>query len=119
VRDQPNYASGVCALAMIDAGLGRKREAIEEGRRACELLPIKRDSINGIHMMEFLGVVYAWTGEKDLAIEQLRTTLPYPGLISYGQLKLHPYWDPLRGDARFEQIVASLAPKDAASPANR
>jgi len=82
-------------------------------------LPIKRDSINGIHMMEFLGVVYAWTGEKDLAIEQLRTTLPYPGLISYGQLKLHPYWDPLRGDARFEQIVASLAPKDAASPANR
>jgi len=118
VRDQPNYASGVCALAMIDAGLGRKREAIEEGRRACELLPIKKDSINGIHMMEFLGVVYAWTGEKDLAIEQLRTTLPYPGLISYGQLKLHPYWDPLRGDPRFEQIVASLAPKDAASSAN-
>jgi len=91
VRDQPNYASGMCALALIDAGLGRKQQAIEEGRRACELLPITKDSINGIHIMGFLAVVYAWTGEKDL--------------------KLHPFWDPLRGDPRFEQIVASLAPK--------
>src|SRR5215471_9049804 len=111
VRDQPDYASGICTLALIDAGLGRKQEAIEEGRRACELLPIAKDSINGIHMMEFLAVVYAWTGEKDLAIEQLRTTLPYPGFISYGQLKLHPFWDPLRSDPRFEQMAVSLAPK--------
>jgi serine/threonine-protein kinase len=111
VRDQPNYASGMCALALIDAGLGRKQQAIEEGRRACELLPITKDSINGIHIMGFLAVVYAWTGEKDLAIDQLNATLPYPGFISYGQLKLHPFWDPLRGDPRFEQIVASLAPK--------
>jgi len=113
VRDQPDYASGVCTLALIDAGLGRKQEAIEEGRRACELLPIAKDSINGIHMMEFLAVVYAWTGEKDQAIEQLRATLPYPGIISYGQLKLHPFWDPLRGDPRFEQMAVSLAPKSA------
>jgi tetratricopeptide (TPR) repeat protein len=111
VRDQPNYASGVCTLAMIDAGLGRKQQAIEEGRRACELLPVSKDSINGIHMMEFLAIVYAWTGEKDLAVEQLKKTIPYPGFFSYGQLKLHPYWDPLRGDPRFEKIVASLAPK--------
>jgi len=64
-------------------------------------------------MMEFLAVVYAWTGEKDKAIEQLRTTLHYPTVISYGQLKLHPNWDPLRGDPRFEQLAASLASKDA------
>jgi TolB-like protein len=111
VREQPNYASAVCALAIIDAGLGRKQQAIQEGRRACELLPIKKDSVNGIHMMEFLGVIYAWTGENDLAIEQLQATLAYPGFISYGQLKLHPYWDSLRGDPRFEKIVQSLAPK--------
>jgi hypothetical protein len=49
--------------------------------------------------------------------EQIRTTLQYPGDLSYGLLKLHPYWDSLRGDPRFEKIVASLAPKDAASPA--
>jgi TolB-like protein len=111
VREQPNYASAVCTLALIDAGLGRKQEAIDEARRASELLPIAKDSINGVHMMEFLAVVYAWTGEKDQAIEQLRTTLHYPTVISYGQLKLHPFWDPLRGDPRFDQIVASLAPK--------
>jgi serine/threonine-protein kinase len=101
----------VIALAMIDAGLGRKQEAIAEGRRACELLPVSKDSINGVHMMEFLCVVYAWVGEKDLAIQQLKATLPYPGFISYGSLKLHPYWDPLRGDSRFEKIAESLAPR--------
>jgi len=111
VREQPNYASATSTLALIDAGLGRKQEAIDEGRRACELLPIAKDSINGVHMMELLGVVYAWTGEKDLAIKQLQATLRYPGVISYGQLKLHPFWEPLRGDPRFEQIVASLEPR--------
>ncbi len=111
LRDQPNYASAICTLGMIDAGLGRNREAIEEGRRACELMPIAKDSINGIHMMEFLAVIYAWTGEKERAIEQLRIVLPYPGVITYGALKLHPFWDPLRGDPRFEQIINSLAPK--------
>ena len=117
VHEQPNYASAICALAVIDAGLGRKQQAIEEGRRACELLPITKDSINGVHMMELLAVVYAWTGEKDLALEQLKATLPYPNVISYGQLKLHPYWDPLRGDARYEKIVASFAPKESAPAA--
>ncbi|HEY6070129.1 MAG TPA: hypothetical protein VIU85_02065 [Chthoniobacterales bacterium] len=111
VREQPNYASAVCALGLIDAGLGRKQQAIQEARRAYELLPIAKDSINGVHMMEYLAVVYAWTGEKDLALEQLKATLPYPNVISYGQLKLHPYWDPIRGDPRFEEIAASLAPK--------
>ena len=113
VRDQPNYASGLCTLALIDAALGRKQEAIAEARRACELLPITKDSINGVHMMEFLAVVYAWTGEKDQAIEQLRATLHYPSVLSYGQLKLHPQWDSLRGDPRFEELVGSLAPKAA------
>jgi serine/threonine-protein kinase len=113
VQEQPNYASGVCTLALIDAGLGRKQQAIDEARRACQLLPIAKDSINGVHMMEFLAVVYAWTGEKDQAIEQLRATLSYPGIISYGELKFHPNWDALRGDPRFEQIAASLAPKSA------
>ena len=117
VREQPNYASGLCTLAVIDAGLGRKEEAIAEGRRACDLLPVAKDSINGVHLMEFLAVVYAWTGEKDLAIEQLRATLTHPSVISYGHLKFHPYWDPIRADPRFQQIVASLAPKETAGAA--
>jgi hypothetical protein len=45
------------------------------------------------------------------------TSIPMTGDFSYGQLKLMPFWDPLRGDPRFEKIVASLAPKDTASSA--
>jgi hypothetical protein len=55
--------------------------------------------------MQFLGVIYAWTGEKDLAIEQIAATLQVPDDLSYGELKLHPFWDPLRGDPRFEKLV--------------
>jgi len=98
-------------LAVIDAGLGRKEEALREGRRAVELLPIAKDYFNGMHMIEFFAITCAWAGEKDLAIQNLTTATQAPGSISYGQLKLHPYWDPLRGDPRFEKIVASLAPK--------
>ena len=61
--------------------------------------------------MKYLAVIYAWSGEKDLALEQIAATLRVPSTISYGTLKLHPYWDPLRGDPHFEKIVGDLAPK--------
>jgi len=96
---------------LIDAALGHKEDALREGRRAIELLPIAKDSINGAHMVEFFAVTCAWTGEKDLALQQLTVAIQNPSFISYGELKLHPYWNPLRGDPRFEKIVASLAPK--------
>jgi len=92
-------------LGLIDAGLGRKEEAIREGRRANELLPVTKDALGGAHIMEYLGVIYAWTGEKDLAIKQIAATLQVPSLLSYGQLRLHPFWDPIRGDPRFEKLV--------------
>jgi hypothetical protein len=111
VREQPDYGPPLCMLGLIDAGLGRKEEALREGRRASELLPVAKDAVNGANIMQFLGVIYAWTGEKDLAVEQIGATLQVPSLLSYGELKLHPFWDPLRGDPRFEQIVALLAPK--------
>jgi serine/threonine protein kinase/Flp pilus assembly protein TadD len=111
VREQPDYGPPLCMLGLIDAGLGRKEEAIREGRRASELLPVAKDAVNGAHIMYILGIIYAWTGEKDLAIKQIAATLQVPGRLSYGQLRLHPFWDPLRGDPRFEKIVASLAPK--------
>ena len=111
VREQPDYGPAFCLLGLIDAGLGWKEEAIREGRRAVELLPVTKDSVNGANMMKYLAVIYAWTGEKDLAVQQIAATLQVPADLSYGQLKLHPYWDSLRGDPRFEKIVASLAPK--------
>ncbi len=112
VKEQPGYAPALCVLGLIDAALGREDEAIREGRRAIELLPITKDSIDGAELMKYMGVIYAWCGEKDLAIEQIAATLKIPSTLSYGNLKLHPNWDPLRGDPRFEKIVADLAPKN-------
>jgi len=96
---------------MIDAALGRKEDALREGRRAVEVLPITRDAWLGANLLINLAIIYAWVGEKDLAIKQLEEVVRIPSPVSYGQLRLHPFWDPLRGDARFEKIVASLAPK--------
>ena len=111
VAEQPDYAEGLCVLGMADAALGNKDEAIREGRRAVELMPVSKDAIRGPLLIQYLAVIYAWTGEKDLALEQLSVAARIPSHLSYGHLRLHPYWDPLRGDPRFEKIVASLAPK--------
>jgi tetratricopeptide (TPR) repeat protein len=117
IQAQPNHAPALCVLGLIDAALGRKEEALREGRRAVELSPIEKDANRGIAMVKYLAMIAAWAGEKDLACEQLAIAIARPGDLSYGQLKLMPFWDPLRGDPRFEKIVASLAPKDAAPPA--
>ena len=100
-------------LGVIDAALGRKEEALREGRRAVELLPVEKDSINGVLMIQYLAMIAAWVGEKELACEQLATAVRYPsGLdLTYGQLKLMPDWDPLRGEPCFEKIVTSIAPR--------
>jgi TolB-like protein/DNA-binding winged helix-turn-helix (wHTH) protein/Tfp pilus assembly protein PilF len=111
VQAQPNYGPPLVVLGLIDAALGRKEEALREGRRAVELLPVAKDSINGPLMIGYLAMIAAWVGEKDLACERLSAAIGYPGYLSYGELKLLPFWDPLRGEPCFEQIVASLAPK--------
>ena len=112
VREQPSYPEALCALAMADAALGHKEDAIREGRRAVELLPVTKESIAGSLLIQYLALIYAWTGEKDLAFEQLAVAARTPGYLSYGELRLHPYFDSLRGDPRFEAIVQSLAPKE-------
>src|SRR4029077_12680237 len=114
VKAEPNYAPPLCVLGLIDAGLGRKQEALREGRRAVELLPVRKDAINGPLMIAYLAMIAAWVGEKDLACEQLAIAVRSPSTLSYGQLKLLPFWDPLRKDPCFEKIVASLAPKETA-----
>ena len=111
VAKQPNYAEALCVLGMADAALGNKEDAIREGRLAVELLPVTKDAIIGPLLLKYLALIYAWTGKKDLAFEQLTIAAKLPCTLSYGELRLHPNWDPLRGDPRFEKIVASLAPK--------
>ena len=108
---QSDYAAALCALGMVDAALGNKDDAIREGERAVALMPINKSAVEGPLLIRNLAIIYAWVGEKDRAIERLTEAANRPDDVSYGNLRLNPLWDPLRGDPRFEAIVASLAPK--------
>jgi hypothetical protein len=100
-------------LALIDAELGEKEKAIQEGRTACNMRPVAKDAVDGVGLVTDLARIYALTGEKDLALEQLAIVSKLPCGPSYGELRLDLEWDALRGDPRFEKIVASLAPEKA------
>jgi cytochrome c-type biogenesis protein CcmH/NrfG len=104
-REQPDFGENLCVLGMANAALGRKGDALREGRRAVELVPLTKDALSGAELLRNLAITYAWAGEKDIALKQLEEILRIPGPISYGQLRLHPWWDPLRGDPRFEKLL--------------
>ncbi len=115
VQAQPDYGPALCVLGLIDAALGRKDLALYEGRRAIALMPLEKDVIDGSRVLQYFAITAAWAGEKELALQQLEAGLRAPNassMLSYGALKLFPVWDPLRGDPRFEKIVASLAPEN-------
>src|SRR5438067_5874963 len=108
---KPEHARTIAVLAQVDAGLGQNDPAIGEAQHAIDLMPISKDIYDGALVLEGLAQVYTWTGDRDHAIKLVQKLLTMPGYTNYGRLKLHPLWDPLRGDPRFEKIVASLAPK--------
>ena len=122
VQAQPDYGPALCVLGLIDAALGRKELALDEGRRAIALMPLEKDVTNGSRVLQYFSITAAWAGDKELALQQLEAGLRAPAasiMLSYGALKLLPLWDPLRGDPRFERIVASLAPKENAASAKK
>ena len=112
LEQQPDFPAALSLLGIVDAGLGRSKEAVSEGRRACELVPVSKDSFDGVAFLVNRAQIYAWIGDKDSAINQITEIERLPNLLSYGFLKLQPFWDGLRGDPRFEKVVASLAPKE-------
>ena len=115
VQAQPDFGPDVCVLGLIDAALARKDLALDEGRRAIAVMPMEKDVNNGSRVLQYFAITAAWAGDKELALQQLEGGLRAPTaslMLSYGALKLFPVWDPLRGDPRFEKIVASLAPKE-------
>jgi serine/threonine-protein kinase len=119
VRAEPDYGPPLSALALIDAGLGHKQDALREGRRAIELVPVTKDAPTGALMIQLFAIVCGWVGEKDLAFEQLEKAARLPGPAYYGIhqgiLRLHPFWDPLRADARFDKVLATLGPISSSS----
>jgi TolB-like protein/class 3 adenylate cyclase/Flp pilus assembly protein TadD len=111
VEEQPNYAEAVSALGVLEAAVGNKESAVKHGQQAVKLFAPSGNAIEGAVALHYLALIYAWTGEKDLALKTLANAAETPGSITFGELRLHPFWDPLRGDPRFNKIVASLAPK--------
>jgi TolB-like protein/Tfp pilus assembly protein PilF len=109
---KPEDARTIAVLAQVDAGRGHKELAIQEAQHAVDLMPVSKDIYDGALVLEGLAQVYTWTNEPDRAIELLQKLVTMPGYVNYARLKLHPIWNPLRGDPRFEKIVSSLAPTD-------
>src|SRR5439155_22817436 len=112
LADTPEDPDYLAEIARLDAGLGRKDDAIREAQRAVELLPIVKDAVNGPVRVSALALVYAWTGERNRALEQLEKVATIPGVLggsvpTYGDLRFNPCWDDLRGDKRFDKIVAA------------
>jgi tetratricopeptide (TPR) repeat protein len=112
VQQSPENANLLSLLAVVDALLDNKEAAVSEAKRAVEMLPISKDALDGPAVMTNLALVYAWTNELDLAFEKLVPLTKMPSGVYYGQLKLDPYWDPLRKDPRFDKLLAELAPHD-------
>ncbi|MBV8277671.1 MAG: protein kinase, partial [Verrucomicrobia bacterium] len=112
VLEAPQDALLLSSLAVLDGLLNRKEAAISEAKRATNLLPISKDAFEGPQILKNLAVVYAWTGDLDLAFETLGSLTKIPFGIFYGDLKRDPQWEPLRQDPRYEKLLAELAPRD-------
>src|SRR5438132_4225638 len=109
VDEQPEYAQALSVLGMSEAGLGNRHDAVQHSRRADELFPVAKDGKTGGENLRNSAINFALAGQKDPALERLEEVVRIPGPISYGQLHLHPWWDPLRDDPRFERLVAQAA----------
>jgi TolB-like protein/Flp pilus assembly protein TadD len=111
VQESPDDASRHAMLGGILAYLGRNEEAIKEGKRAVELAPESKDAFDGPQLTVALAQIYAWTGEKDKALQLLEHLLSTPAGISVALLKLDPVWDPLRNDPRFQALIDKYGAK--------
>ena len=78
VQAQPDYGPALCVLGLIDAALGRKDLALDEGRRAIALTPLEKDVNNGSRVLQYFAITAAWAGDKELALQQLEAGLRAP-----------------------------------------
>ena len=107
LREKPDDYELHSLLGISYAGLGRKEEAIREGKRAVELLPVSKDALWGPEVIDDLAFVYALVGEQNAAIDQIEYLLTIPSGISVPLLRISPRYDPLRNHPRFKKLLES------------
>jgi len=105
VQQQPDDSRFHSALGIAYAGLGRKDDAIREGRMGVNLLPTTKDAIRGYSRAVDLARIYVMVGESDLAMDQIEFLLKIPGDLSIPLLRLSPAWAPLREHPRFKKLL--------------
>jgi len=105
IEEQPGDERFHSSLGIAYAGLGRKEDAIREGKLAVELLPVTKDAWRGTLRVEDLARIYVMVGEFDAAIDQIEFLLSVPGVMSIPLLRLDPAWDPLRDHGRFKRLL--------------
>ena len=105
VDDSPGDPAIYAALGWVYALTEEKDKAIEAGRRAVELSPITADAMSGHSFLVMLARIYAWVDEPYLAVKTIHTAMTTPGWISASTLELNPYWDPIRDDPRFQELL--------------
>jgi serine/threonine protein kinase/tetratricopeptide (TPR) repeat protein len=111
VQANPDDAYLLSTLAIMEAVCSRKEQALAHATRAAEMFPVSRDAVEGPGIARNVAIVYTLNNQADLAIKELAILADLPNGVDYGDLKLHPCWDPLRSDPRFEKLVAELAPR--------
>ena len=121
VRAHPENSDSHAALGRLYAYMGRKEEAIREGRHGVELSPESTDALNGALRASDLALIYALTGEIDQAVTLIERLLQTPGAalpgefhnggITQAELRLRWQWDKLRKDTSFQKILAQPEPK--------
>ncbi len=100
--DDPRYHS---SLGIAYAALGRKSEALREGLRATELLPLEKDALYGFSHLHDLAAIYMMAGDKAAALHEIEHMLSIPSFISPVWLRANPQWAPLWNDARFKALL--------------
>ena len=106
LRTGPPEAGTLMALAFADAMLGRRDEALRSGERSMALRPISADALGNPDVMALFARVETMVGHTDGALAHIDTLLAMPSNLSVGELRLDAVWAPLRGDPRFQRLIA-------------
>ena len=107
--EQPNDPELISDLSLADAALGRKESAVQEARKAVELCPMSHDAVDGPNYETQLAMVYAWIGERDAAMAELKKMVKLPRGPTWGELRFSPLWNDIRTDARFDSLLTQAA----------